>query len=654
MLTVVRALLPWIVYLIFTSAAHLSFLAAAAFSLITLLLFNLSAFIKGHVLVWGSFIVFIMLFAEAVLEGNQTFEQHTLFIASSALALIAWVSLIINKPVMADFSREHVPAMHWESPTFIGINRWLTVSWAIMFTLLSLFAVSFYVDMVTNTMLVDIVSGVVVLATLWFNQWFPDWYQARGYWRVHEKREDVSKNPYLQGNYAPVSEELTVDVLQVTGNIPDDLHGLYLRNGPNPAYPPISYTYPFDGDGMIHAVHIEHGAASYRNRFVMTKGLQAEREIEHALYGGINLPVMPDPRLIGPDGDPGPVKNTASVHIVHHAGRYVALYETDVGYEIRQDLSTIGVWKPTGDKPFHVNAHTKCDPRTDELYMFAYLLEPPYLCFYHFDAAGNLVNTIPVDKPHITMIHDFVLTQNYIVFFDCPAVFHLNNIHNGGEVLHWKPELGVNIGVIERKNPTGRVKWFSCDAFFVFHFANAYEQGDSIVIDFVRHDALGFGVKTPAKRIEMNLYRAEINMQSSKLQFQRVDDRMVEFPRINDNNISCEHHFVYTPSAPNRDETPLQFSELIKYNRVQQTEEVHDFGSDAEIGEAVFAARPNHKAGDDGYVLVYVYDRLKQGSDLVILDAENFSAEPLARIHMPQRVPHGLHGSWVPEVDRLV
>ena len=653
-MSVIRAFLSWLVFLIFASAVHLSFLAATLVAVATVFIFNRLALKEGHILVWGSLITFSLLAVESILEANAVLEQHPFLIASVALALIAWVSLCIRRPFITDFSKLHVSALHWESPIFIKLNKWLTCSWALMFTLLSFIAIAYHLKFVINPYILDVLSAIIIFFNIWFCLWFPNWLQAKSYWRKHKQREDVSNNPYLQGCYAPVSNELSEDNLKITGQIPDDLHGLYLRNGPNPAYPPISYTYPFDGDGMVHSVHIEHGKASYRNRFVMTKGLQAERKVGHALYGGINQPILPDSRLIGSDGDPGPVKNTASVHIIQHAGRYLALYESDVAYEMQQDLSTIGVWQPTGDKPFHVNAHTRLDPRTDELYMFAYLFEPPYLRFYHFDAAGNLMNMIPVDKPHLTMLHDFVLTENYIIFFDCPAVFHMNNIHYGGDVLHWQPELGVKVGIISRKNPSNSVRWFQTDAFFVFHFANAYENNDCIIIDYVRHDALGFGVKQTNEQIAVNLYRTEINLLVDKVHHYQVDDRMVEFPRINDNNSTCEHHYVYTPSAPNKDDKPAQFSQLIKYNRVNNTEEMHDFGQDADVGEAIFAPKPNHKAGDDGYVLVYVYSRAEQSSELVVLDAKQFTDEPLARIHMPQRVPYGLHGSWIPEVDKLI
>ena len=83
-------------------------------------------------------------------------------------------------------------------------------------------------------------------------------------------------NPYLLGVYAPVGTEIDAADLQVVGEIPKDLNGVYLRNGPNPRFAPEGRYHWFDGDGMIHAVHLENGKARYRNRWIRTKAFEAE------------------------------------------------------------------------------------------------------------------------------------------------------------------------------------------------------------------------------------------------------------------------------------------------------------------------------------------------------------------------------------------
>src|SRR5262249_53314532 len=149
----------------------------------------------------------------------------------------------------------------------------------------------------------------LVLA-IWFTSQFPTWYRNR---MIEKKRRAFARtaHPYLTGNYAPVQDELNVNDLSIIGKIPQDLNGVYMRNGPNPAYPTISYTFAFDGDGMIHAVYLHNGKADYKNRFVLTKGLLAERKAGHALYGGILTPIPLDPKYIEEGGDEQLVKDGA-------------------------------------------------------------------------------------------------------------------------------------------------------------------------------------------------------------------------------------------------------------------------------------------------------------------------------------------------------
>src|SRR5215470_12081907 len=102
----------------------------------------------------------------------------------------------------------------------------------------------------------------------------------------------VSDDPHLSGNFAPVGPEIdAADLPVISGRIPPELSGAYMRNGPNPLFKPITYTFPFDGDGMIHAVYLDNGRARYRNRFVQTRSLDVERRAGRAVYGGFARPM---------------------------------------------------------------------------------------------------------------------------------------------------------------------------------------------------------------------------------------------------------------------------------------------------------------------------------------------------------------------------
>src|SRR3712207_4700453 len=192
-----------------------------------------------------------------------------------------------------------------------------------------------------------------------------------------------------------------------------------MRNGPNPAYPPLSYTYPFDGDGMVHALYLAEGRATYRNRFVLTAGLRAERRAGRALYGGLARPVPLDPALVGLDGDPGPFKNVANTNVVRHAGRPLALWEAGLPFEPPPDLDTRGTYDFDGRVRDALTAHPKLAPATGEMLAFRYAPRPPHLLFIAVDATGAVARQVPIDTPMPVMVHDFAVTPAHAVFVLC-------------------------------------------------------------------------------------------------------------------------------------------------------------------------------------------------------------------------------------------
>jgi carotenoid cleavage dioxygenase-like enzyme len=462
----------------------------------------------------------------------------------------------------------------------------------------------------------------------------------------HMKNHQI--NPYLSGNYAPVQDELEVKELNVIGEIPKELHGIYMRNGPNPAFPPISYTYPYDGDGMIHAIYLDNGKASYRNQYVQTKGLLKEQKAGKSLYGGI-LQLMPmDPQWADPEDEPIAVKNGAFIHIIRHGKDYLALSEGAPAYKMTSQLKTLGEWNPYNAKqPIEVCAHTRLDPLNGDLWFINYALTPPYLTIYRFDKEGTAIQKWDIEKSHCSMIHDFVLTENYVIVFDSPVIFDLNQIMPGGSVLNWKPELGLRIGIMSHKD--GKMRWFETEPFFVFHFANAYEHENQIIIDYVQHEKLVMlNDINNADKVPPSLYRTIINLNAGTTSHIQLDDRTVEFPRIREDYNTLQHQFIYTPTRTADIHNERAMNALVKYDVKTQQTQVHEFGQYAEIGEAVFAPSGTHKSEDDGYLMLFTYNSTTDQSEFIILDAINFKNEPLARIELPRRIPNGLHGSWMP------
>jgi carotenoid cleavage dioxygenase-like enzyme len=459
---------------------------------------------------------------------------------------------------------------------------------------------------------------------------------------------DPELNPYLQGNYAPVHDELDIGDLEVTGEIPTALDGAYLRNGPNPAFAPLGRYHIFDGDGMIHAVHLAGGTARYANRWVDSRGLQAERKAGQALFGGLSNFSFPPPEVME---EAGMMKNTANTNVVRHAGHVLALLEAAKPTELTLDLETLGEYDFDGRLPGAMTAHPKFDPATGEMLLFGYSPFPPFLRYHVVDATGALVRSEDIEIPASVMMHDFVCTTGHVVFFDLPAVFDINAISDGRSMIRWEPDNGARIGVMPRNGNNDDIRWFELDPFFVFHFLNGWDDGDTVVVDGCRSPRMptSFGDDDVFDEpVAPHLTRWRLNLASGKVTTEQLDDRGADFPRLNDAHAGAPNRYGYVATIGQSDDLAAQFDGVVKYDLEQGTEQVHRYPDSVEGGEAVFAPDPDGTAEDDGWLLDIVYDRAADASHLVILDAHDLTAEPVARVHLPRRVPFGFHGNWLP------
>ncbi|WP_216895384.1 carotenoid oxygenase family protein [Nocardia alni] len=427
--------------------------------------------------------------------------------------------------------------------------------------------------------------------------------------------------PYLTGNYAPVTEELTAFDLQVTGSIPPELTGWYLRNGPNPHAAASKHW--FVGDGMVHGVRIEHGrAVSYRNRWVRTATFTAD------------IPSYDS------QGHRDLTAGSANTHVIRHAGRTLALVESSYPYELTCDLDTVGPYDFDGKLHTAMTAHPKICPITGELHFFGYALtEAPYLTYHRADAEGNLVLSRPVDVPAPTMHHDFNLTAEHVVFMDLPVLFDRAAAQAGeGMPFRWSDSYQARLGVLRRDDPHGPIRWFPIDPCYVFHPLNAHDEPGRIVLYVMRYpelwrrDSKGFDKAT--------LWRWTLDLTTGQVTEEQLDDRAGEFPRVDDrltgSNSRYGHIAVTDPSG----------GALVRYDLHTGSSTSHEFGAGHIPGEASFAAA-DENAGGAGYLMTYVYDTDTDRSDLAILDGTDLAAPPVARIHLPSRVPFGFHGNWL-------
>jgi len=446
---------------------------------------------------------------------------------------------------------------------------------------------------------------------------------------------------FLRGSFAPVTEETTAFDLPVTGAIPAELTGRYLRNGPNPMGLDDPNYHWFLGAGMVHGVRLRDGKAEwYRNRWVRSKAVAAERN---------------------EDWPGGPVHENmdfaANTHIIGHAGRTLATVEAGpLPYELTYELDTIGACDFGGTLSGGFAAHTKVDHQTGELHAIAYYWAWDHVQYVIVDPTGKVRQTTDIPVADGPMMHDFALTQTYVVLLDLPVTFSLNAVAAGRELPYvWNPDHPARVGLLPRDGSAG-VRWFDVDPCWVFHCLNAYDSEGRVVVDLCQYNE-SFDVSTLwAAHGPVTLDRWTIDPAAGQVTQRRLDDRGQEFPRVDDRIVARPHRYGYSAviGEINRAITVAgDFSDdafanaIIRHDLVAQTAQTRGFGRDATVGEAVFAPSAPDAPEDDGYVLAFVHNPERSASDLVILAAQDFLGEPVATVHLPARVPLGFHGSWI-------
>jgi carotenoid cleavage dioxygenase-like enzyme len=470
-----------------------------------------------------------------------------------------------------------------------------------------------------------------------------------------ESAAPQARDPYLEGNYAPIQEEIHAPQLEVIGELPADLAGMFVRNGSNPRFEPQGRYHWFDGDGMIHGVHLAEGRASYRNRYVRTEGLAAEEKAGHSLWTGI----MENPDFGNPNG---PFKDTGNTDLVFHGGKLLALWWLGGKARIIElpGLETRGIDSFGGKLTTGVSAHPKLDPRTGELAIFDFGPVPPYLTYGVVSAEGELVHHTEIELSGQRLQHDTALTERYTLLFDMSMMFDPKLLAQGKTRMIFRRDEAARIGVLPRHGDGASIRWFEVSPFFMYHTINAWEEGDEVVLVGCKIDnPLTLDPTAPPQpehvpslgmlRLEPYLHRWRLNMKTGEAKEQTLDDRYTEFPRMNNLRLGERTRYSYNPRvAP---ASTLLFDGFIKYDLEKDSSEVYEYPAGWYGGETCFAPAMGGSAEDDGYIVTFVAEEATGRSELYILDARRIEDGPVARLPIPQRVPTGYHSWWVSAAD---
>ena len=455
-------------------------------------------------------------------------------------------------------------------------------------------------------------------------------------------------HPQLTGNFAPIRMECDIDDVIVRGELPADLDITYYRNGPDPQFPPRGNHHWFAGDGMLHMFRIRGGRVRYRNRWVRTAKWGLERQEGRSLYSPFN-PLNNDPMT-----QDQPDHGLANTNVVWHGNKLLALEEGHAPFEIDPEtLGSIGPWRFDDRLAGPMTAHPKIDPNTGEMLFFGYMADGMFseaMSYQAVDSAGVLTRSERFDAPFASMVHDFIVTDEHVVFPIFPVTASLARAMGGGPPLAWDPEKGTHIGIMRRDGSVKDMRWFDTDPCFVFHPMNAYTDGDRIVAHVMQFEEVPLfprvdGTPTASPSAHLCEWTIDLGDNSNGVRRRQLDDASGEFPRLDERFAGGGYrHGYYAGSIEGA--TDLGFDAIIHHDFAAGDRREYLLPAGDIAGEPVFVPRSKAAAEGDGYLLALVYRGGENRSDLLVLDAANVADGPLACAELPHRVPFGFHGNW--------
>ena len=473
-----------------------------------------------------------------------------------------------------------------------------------------------------------------------------------------------------------VDEELTdVPLKPVRGEVPAALRGSLYRNGPGRLERDGQRVHhPFDGDGMITALHFDADGVRCSNRFVRTSGWKAEEAAGKVLFRGV----------FGSQKPGGPLanafdlrlKNIANTSVVRLGDDLLALWEAAEPHALDpQTLETRGISLLGGvlKKGEAFSAHPRFDPGhhgDPRMVTFGVKTGPRstvrLMEFATTDnaaagiRAGDLLSDRRDTFAGFAFLHDFAITPNWAVF--------LQNSINFNPLPFVLGQKGA--AQCLTSNPNGKAKFWliprDSGAFsgqeprvidapdgFVFHHLNAWEEDGEVVVESIYYsDFPSIGPDQDFADVNFDLIpeglldQCRINLDSESIKTTRLSERCCEFAMVNPKQQGLPCRFAWMAAAAREQgNDPLQVIKKLDL----QTGERH-FWSAAPSGfvsEPLMVPRPGASAEDDGWVLDLVWNGARNASDLVILAASDL--KEVAVLELPLAIPHGLHGSWVAE-----
>ena len=464
-------------------------------------------------------------------------------------------------------------------------------------------------------------------------------------------------NPFLNFPWGPIQMECEAQDLVIEGEIPADLNGTLYRAGPNQRFKPRGEYHLFAGDGMVHAFHIGDGRVDYINRWVRTAKFNIEDMEGRAVINAMN-PFDCDPdyaefTLADKEG----LANTAAVW---HGGRLLVMEEGHRPYELDPiTLDSIGSWTFRGKLHTAMTAHPKIDHKTGEMVFFAYMATGPFsedVMVHKVNPDGLLTQSIHIPTPYSAMVHDFVITENYIVVPIFPITGSLERAMEGGPPFAWEPSKGVHVAVLPRDAENADdIRWLEMDTCFAFHFMNAFDKDGIINVDVGQFTQAPLfptpdGEVSGEVRSQLCRWTIDMNNPEARVESVALDNFELEFPQIDMRYAGQPYRHGWYTTTDGELKSTLEVNQNL-YNTIgywdhqTNTTTTYSCGQNM-VSEALFVPRSDDAPEGDGYLLAVVIDFETRLSSLLIFNALDIAAGPVAKAKLSHRVPPGFHGTW--------
>ena len=457
-------------------------------------------------------------------------------------------------------------------------------------------------------------------------------------------------HPQLQGNFAPIRMEADIDDLVIQGELPRTLEVEYYRNGPDPQFPPRGDHHWFSGDGMLHRFEIADGRVRYRNRWLRTVKWHKEREAGRSLFGAFN-PMDTDPSVAGIETD-----GLANTNVIWHGGRLLALEEGHAPFEVDpRTLESIGPWRFGGTFEGPMTAHPKIDPVTGEMIFFGYMVDGMLgkgLSYHVVDADGVLTRSERFEAPISSMVHDFIVTSEHVIFPILPLTGSIQRATRGEPAFAWEPDKGSHIGVMPRDGSIDDIRWYETDPCYVFHPMNAMTLGNTIRAHVMQFEEAPLfphadGSAPDPKKANARLCEWEIDLADNARTVKRtyLDDITGEFPRLDERRAGLEYRHGYYAASTGRGGS-MGFNALVHHDFATNGATRYELDDGDYLGEPVFVPETEGAEEGAGFLLSLIYRGVENRSDLAVFDARDVARGPVALGQLPHRVPYGFHGNW--------